>query len=79
MKLKSKAKTLKDLKLRHSRIPILKIFKCEDFINNRKRILNNISGTFKNHNVAIRSSLLLKDVDAPLRHIPHFIDNDQEL
>ena len=61
MKLKSKAKTLKDLKLRHSRIPILKIFKCEDFINNRKRILNNISGTFKNHNVAIRSSFENED------------------
>ena len=61
MKLKSKAKTLKDLKLRYSIIPVLKIFKCEDFINNKKKIINTISSTFKHHNVAIRSSFENED------------------
>ena len=61
MKLKSKAKTLKDLRLKYSKVPILKIFKCQNFMNNKKKILDIISNTFKSHLVAIRSSFENED------------------
>ncbi|MDC0859204.1 PEP-utilizing enzyme [Candidatus Pelagibacter sp.] len=61
MNLKSKAQTLKNLKLRYSKIPTLKIFKCEDFVNNKRKIINIISRVFKNHKLAIRSSFENED------------------
>ena len=43
MKFKSKAKTLKTIKLKKSIIPDLEIFKCSDFIKNKNKIRKNSS------------------------------------
>ena len=43
MKFKSKAKTLKTIKLKKGIIPDLEIFKCSDFIKNKNKIRKNSS------------------------------------
>ena len=61
MKLKSKARTLKSLKLINSKIPSLQIYKCKDYLKNREKILNMVKQKFGNHKIAVRSSFNNED------------------
>ena len=60
MKFKSKAKTLKTIKLKKGIIPDLEIFKCSDFIKNKNKIIDKIENQFK-AKIAIRSSFIDED------------------
>ena len=55
MKLSSKAQTLNNLKIKGAIIPKLKIYSCNDFLQNEKKIVNDIIQNFKSK-IAIRSS-----------------------
>jgi phosphohistidine swiveling domain-containing protein len=55
MKLSSKAQTLNSLKIKGAIIPKLKIYSCNDFLQNEKKIVNDIIQNFKSK-IAIRSS-----------------------
>ena len=46
MKINSKAETLKKLNLKYSTIPKLEIFKCEDYLLNKDKILFTINRIF---------------------------------
>ena len=60
MKINSKAETLKKLNLKYSTIPKLEIFKCEDYLLNKDKILFTINRIFGGKLVAIRSSFQMK-------------------
>ena len=60
MKFKSKANTLKDIKLKNGIIPNLLIFNCLEYQKNKKKIIDKIKKKF-NHKIAIRSSFLDED------------------
>ena len=61
MKFNSKAETLKNLKLKHSKIPKLQVFNCTEYINDKNNIIKIIQKKFKNQKVVVRSSF--KDED----------------
>ena len=60
MKLSSKAQTLNNLKIKGAIIPKLKIYSCNDFLQNEKKIVNDIIQNFKTK-IAIRSSTQEED------------------
>lgn len=60
MKFKSKANTLKDIKLKNGIIPNLLIFNCLEYQKNKQKIIDKIKKKF-NHKIAIRSSFLDED------------------
>lgn len=60
MKLSSKAQTLNNLKIKGAIIPRLKIYSCNDFLQNEKKIVNDIIQSFKSK-IAIRSSTQEED------------------
>jgi len=57
----NKAKTLKNTKLKLSKIPKLEIYKVKQFFKNPDLIISEIKRIFENKKIAIRSSHIEED------------------
>jgi len=58
---KTKAKNLRDIKMKIGKVPFFKIYKFKKFLYNTDLVLNEIKNKFYNREIAIRSSFKNED------------------